>query len=86
MQLAYVHHQHCDDIYSEGANIYNAVYSLSSPFKCCFMQLFSFAKEVVFVLVCLSVCLFVCQQLYAKTPKRICMKLSGNVGNRPMNK
>jgi len=84
MQLAYVHHQHCDDIYSEGANIYNAVYSLSSPFKCCFMQLFAFAKEVVFVGVCLSVCLLA--TFCAKTPKRICMKLSGNVGNGPMNK
>jgi len=35
--------------------------------------------------VCLSVCLSVCWQLCAETPERICMKLSGNVGNGPMN-
>jgi len=32
------------------------------------------------------VCLFACQQLCAKTSKRICMKFSGKVGNGPVNK
>ena len=34
----------------------------------------------------LSVCLFVCWQLCAKTSERICMKFSGKVGNGPTNK
>jgi len=32
------------------------------------------------------VCLFVCQQLCAKTSKRICMKFPVKVGNGPVNK
>jgi len=44
------------------------------------------AKEgYVFVVVCLSVCLFV-SNFAQKTSKRICMKFSGTVGNGPMNK
>ena len=35
--------------------------------------------------VCLSVCLFL-SNFAQKTSERICMKFSGKVGNRPMNK
>ena len=41
----------------------------------------SLAKEVMFLvgLVCLSVCLYVCGQLYSKSYKRIGMKFYGEV-------
>ena len=37
----------------------------------------------VFAGVCLSVCLFVCQQIYAKSYKRILMTFSGSIGDGP---
>ena len=45
-------------------------------------------KEVlcIIVVVCLSVCLFDCQQLCTTTSERTCMKFSGKVGNGPVNK
>jgi len=40
----------------------------------------------VFVVVCLSVCLFVSNVLRKKASERICMKFSAKVDNGPVNK
>jgi len=48
-----------------------------------------YLRQGRFVVVCVSVCLFVCLlfvQLCAKTSEGICMKVSSNIGNGPMNK
>ena len=39
--------------------------------------------DTVFAGACLSVCLFVCEQLYTKSYERIPMKFSGSVGGGP---
>jgi len=48
---------------------------------CDILALITSAKEVAFIAVCLSVSYTLCN-----TSKRICMKFSGKVGNRPINK
>jgi len=54
-------------------------------FKCnCDGKWLCYFRQAGYVIV--VVCMFVCQQLCAKTSERTCMKFSGKVGNGPLNK
>jgi len=56
---------------------------------CISYHVYYYLRQGRFVVVCVSVCLFVCLlfvQLCAKTSEGICMKVSSNIGNGPMNK
>jgi len=45
-----------------------------------------YSRRCLQFLVEFATCLFVCQQLCAKTSEQICMKFSGMDGNGPLNK